>query len=231
MSDEAARQKASKKLAEPRCKGRYLHRAMTEELRECRERGDGGRAPQMRQEVLAEHLLIAVQTGSTTVSPFLHFSWKFEEPRQWWCKGRSLRGESNNLLCRVDIQALSECKDLFPGLGNLSYVDLSTQRAAQKHIAPYVSYPQVHDRLHVVWHAHGVSEVLVGWRGMVPMALFEVIDCHTGNFVWMLDALVPSNITQARRILLCIVCVLFWSSGVCSCCLIVFLFSEVAQFS
>jgi hypothetical protein len=198
VSDEAARQKASKKLAEPRCKGRYLYRAMTEELRECRERGDGGRAPQMRQEVLAEHLLIAVQPGSTTPSPFLHFSWKFEEARQWWCKGRSLRGEQRNLLCRVDIEGLSQAPNLEHQLENLSYVDLSSQKAAQQYIAPYVSVSQVQDRLSALSHAHAVLVVLVAWRGQIPMALFQVIDCDTGEFVRMLDASVPWSNTQAR---------------------------------
>jgi hypothetical protein len=179
---------------------------MTEDLLECREIS-GGRAPLLRKEVLAEHLLLAVQTGSTTQSPFLHFSWKFEEARQWWCKGRSLRGEQKNLLCRVDIQALSQAPDLEFPLDNLSYVDLSTQKAAQKHIAPYVSFPQVQARLHAVDHAHAVFEVLVAWRGLVPMAPCQVIDCDTGEFVWMLDASVPRIVTILKHA--CVSCVLF----------------------
>jgi hypothetical protein len=197
VSDGAARQKASKKSSEPNWKGRYLYRAMTKDLRECLEFGDRVRIPWVRKDTLAEQVLIAVQTGSTTPSPFVHFSWKFEEARLWWRKGRSLQKESGNLLCRVPIEALSQAPNLENALDTLSYVDLSTPQAAQPYIAPYVSFSTVQDLLCALNLAHGVKEVLVAWRGHIPMALFEVIDCDTGEFVRMLDSTVPCTISQA----------------------------------
>ena len=37
----------------------------------------------------------------------------------------------------------------------------------------------------------------MAWRGHIPMALFEVIDCDTGEFVRMLDSTVPCAISEA----------------------------------
>jgi len=158
-------------------------------------------------------VLSAAETGSKTPSPSLHFSWKFEEARHWWCKGRSLRGEVGNLMCRVDTTALSQAAGLHSPLDILSYVDLSTHKAAQAYIAPYASADGVQQRLSAVAHANAVFKVLLAWRGTVPKALFEVIDCDTGEFVRMLDDSVPWNNTQSCICLFCIVCIVAWSQG------------------
>ena len=77
LSAAAVREKA--KGLEPSSKGRYLYRAMTEDLSEFVARCAS--PPWWRGEVLAEGALRAVEVGSTHTSAFVHFSWKFEEAR------------------------------------------------------------------------------------------------------------------------------------------------------
>ena len=78
VSATAARAKATKGF-EPRWKGRYLYRAMTEDLSEFVDAG--GSPPWWRGERLAVAALKAIETGSSVRSPFVPFSWKFEEAR------------------------------------------------------------------------------------------------------------------------------------------------------
>ena len=150
----------------------------------------------LRGEQLAVAVLKAVETGSKTPSPFVHFSWKFEEARHWWVKGRSYRNVQDNIICRVDVQALSQASDLSATLDLLSYVDLSTQRSSQPYIAPHVGADAVQDRLSVLGHAHKVAEVLVAWRGHLPKALFEVVHEDTGEFLRPLDETVPGDVVH-----------------------------------
>ena len=196
VSADAARAKATKGF-EPRWKGRYLYRAMTEDLREFVD--VGGSPPWVRGATLAKEGLKAVQIGSSVVSPFVHFSWRFEEARHWYIKGKR-RGEVNNIMCRVDSQALSQAPDLASALSNLSYVDLSTQKSCQPYIGPWVGNGEVQDRLEAIGHAQKVAEVLVAWRGQIPRRIFEVIDADSGEFLRNLDESVQWISNEMRTI-------------------------------
>ena len=187
VSKDGARARA-KQGSEPPWKGRYLYRAMTNNLSEFA--GADLRLSQCSGERLAVGILQAIETGSRrgSPSPFLHFSWKHVEARHWWVKGDTLRGEVGSLMCRVDSLALSQAVDLRRPLEALTFIDMSTQKSAQAYISEYTGVDAVQERLSQVAHANKVAEVLVAWRGALPMSLFEVIDPNSGEFVRMLDA-------------------------------------------
>ena len=170
---------------------------MTEDLREFG--NHVGSPPWWRGAQLATAALKSIETGSTVVSPFVHMSWRFEEARHWFIKGKK-RGETRNIMCRVDSQALSQALDLSQPLENLFYIDLSTAKSAQPYIAPHIGCGDVQDRIGSVGHANKVCEVLVAWRGRLPRAIFEVIDPDSGEFLRNLDESVQRMSNEIRTI-------------------------------
>ena len=172
--------------------GKYLYRAMTPGLVEF----DAQPASKEGMEgvQLAHLVLDAVATGSKRVSKFVHFSRKFIEARLWHVLGSESRGETDTIMCRVPISALSQVHDLSRPLRHLEYVDLSNLRVSMPLLSPYQKADRtmlIEPLMGVLSHAAKVSEVLVAWRGSMPRELFEVIHADTGEFFCMLDQTVP----------------------------------------
>ena len=133
------------------------------------------------------NVLDAVATGSKTPSAYLHFSKDFWEARKWHAKGRSMRKETSNIMCRVPLSALSHATNLDMPLQTGHVVDLSSMEAQRPYFAAWSQEPDVQPLLMHLGHAAKVREVLVVWRGELSKSLFQVIDATTGEFLHMLD--------------------------------------------
>ena len=192
VSEQAARKEARKEQA-PLWRGEYLYRAMTVGLKEL----EPARAPWMRRERLAEEILRSVQEGSDPKkpSPFLHFTWSHTQARHWKMRGIQNRGESDTIMCRVPVAALSQVTTLDEPLQAGAFIDLSTSASSQELLAQYSSYSAVQDRLSCITHAHHVKEALVTWRGDFPRHLLEVVHPDSEEFLRMLDPKVPISST------------------------------------
>ena len=72
---------------------------------------------------------------------FFHSSLKFELARQWWSRGRHERHEMNNVISRVDREAVSALSQGRPvslgqGLPSGDVLDMSNQPSALKLLGP-----------------------------------------------------------------------------------------------
>ena len=185
---------ASSQVAPGSVASKYLYRAMREDSSEF----SHVPPPTATGPALAKIALRAIKEGSTERSPFLHFSSDFLLARKWFTKGKTLRQETQNYMCRVDITALetfrlsaklaASSQDFDQGLFPGQIVDLSTEKAAKPYFSKYArDDDSLTPLLTSLGHAHNVKEVLVAWRGEIPKRLFEVIDDTSGKFVRNLD--------------------------------------------
>jgi hypothetical protein len=62
-----------------------------------------------------------------------------------------------------------------------SIIDLSDAKAARKSLGRWVSADVVTERVHELGIAHAQREVLVAFRGRLPVSLFQVVDPDTGH--------------------------------------------------
>ena len=170
-------------------KGKYFYRAMTQGLAEFDVQPASSQAVEGLP--LAYLVLDAVATGSTRVSEFVHFSRDFMEARKWHAKGQANRHETDTLMCRVSIEALSQVHDFRRGLRNLEYLDLSSEQSWRPLFSEWAGDIMLQPLLQHLGHAEKVKEVLVAWRGSMPKALFEVVDSTTAEYIGMLDSTVP----------------------------------------
>ena len=183
--------------------GKYLYRAMTKGLKEFDAR-PAWKYVNAQGRDLALLVLDCVSNGSKWESPFLHFSRSYLEARKWHCMGENFRDETGTIMCRVRIEALSQAvPDLYRPVQPLEYVDLSSQRISQPLITPHHLAEKfggpIQQLLPALSHAHTVKEVLVAWRGSLPMSMFEVIHGSTGEFIRMLDESVPLSASSHWR--------------------------------
>ena len=172
---------------------KYFYRAMTADLVEFDARVPASSQAKHGMQ-LAHSVLEAISKGSHFVSPFLHFSRKFMQAQQWKRWGESFRGEEDTLMCRIPKSALSQVHNLDNPLRIGEFLDMSDQSTSTPLIAPYHladKTDRIERLLGAVGHGHTVKEVLVAWRGSVPRSLFQVVHGGTGEFIRMLDPMVP----------------------------------------
>jgi hypothetical protein len=136
---------------------------------------------------LVQAIFEAVDKGSTFRSPFLHFSKDFVQARNWYMRGKMARGEGDGYICRVSIadlvafgltQSPASSQDVQARVGTI--IDVSTPKAAQQFLGLWQNSDFVHDRVVQLGIAHRQQEVLVGFRGRLPVSLFEVVSSDTG---------------------------------------------------
>jgi hypothetical protein len=164
--------------------GSFLYRAM---------RADGtdlqvlDSPMQMSGFPLVKAMFDAVDRGSTFRSPFLHFSKDFVQARHWYMRGKMARNEGDGYICRVSIADLVQfgltqppapSQDVQARPGTI--IDLSTPKAAQQFLGLWQNSDFVHDRVVQLGIAHRQQEVLVAFRGRLPVSLFEVVSSDTG---------------------------------------------------
>ena len=133
MSNSAASAPSGSSVAASQgLESQFLYRAMTVNLTEFEPRDP----PTEKGLDLAVLALDAVATGSSTTSPFMHFSTHFCEARKWQIRGMGPpRNERGTLMCRVSKDKLQEVAasqgvegppDLARGLVAGEMLDLST---------------------------------------------------------------------------------------------------------
>jgi hypothetical protein len=136
---------------------------------------------------LVRAIFDSVDKGSSFRSPFLHFSKDFVQARHWFMRGRQSRREVDGYICRVSIADLVEfgrsqppasSQDVVATPGTI--IDVSNPKAAQKFLGLWQKSDFVMDRIHQLGIAHGQQEVLVAFRGRLPVSLFEVVSSDTG---------------------------------------------------
>ena len=134
-------------------------------------------------------VLRAVDCGSSEASPFVHFSTKIEGASRWHKLAEQARNEipEKQLLVELDLwewTQLGELEGIAP-LGPDSIIDLSTKAAQADFLNSFPDwsgrekgrYEEVLRQYpHALKKALDSSEVLVKWRGMVPIGCMHVID-------------------------------------------------------
>ena len=167
-----------------RDKGSFLYRAMRPDGSDLQAEGS---PMQMTGLPLVSAIFESVATGSSFRSPFLHFSKDFVQARHWFMRGQRSRGEVDGYICRVSIADLvqfgrsqlpASSQDVVAKPGTI--IDVSNPKAVQKILGLWQKSDFVMDRIHQLGIAHGQQEVLVAFRGRLPVSLFEVVSSDTG---------------------------------------------------
>ena len=172
-------------------KGIYLYRAMLSD-------GSDLKSPPreyfwrdgLRDGRLVDAIIQSVKDGSKFRSPFLHFSRDFVEARNWLMRGRTARGERNGYMVRVNIKELEKFaaassqevkKDDFVAT-NGKLIDLSNGTAIGKTFGKkWRLSDKVQESVEHLIIATRHQEVLVPFRGALPLEVFEWIDENTGR--------------------------------------------------
>jgi hypothetical protein len=168
-----------------RDKGSFLYRAMRPDGSDLQAEGS---PTQMTGLPLVSAIFESVATGSSFRSPFLHFSKDFVQARHWFMRGRSLRGEAHGYICRVSIAELVEFGRSQPPASSQdvvatpgSIIDVSESKLFRTFLGRWQNHDVVTERVHELGIAHAQREVLVAFRGRLPVSLFQVVDPDTGH--------------------------------------------------
>ena len=142
---------------------------------------------EMRVEVLN-----AVAFGSQPRfrSPFLHTSLSLQNARSWMVLGRENRGEDpkQQMMAKIDLWAWYQAG----GLTEDMVIDLSAQpRQAAFFGKPPGEFGEwFEDNFHHIRKAGVAKEILIKWRGAVPIQYFEIVDdCNSSHIGWLKDML------------------------------------------
>ena len=144
------------------------------------------------------HVLQAVAMGSNEPSPFLHFTKCFHRAKDWHLLARSGRKElaCEQCIVRLDMTRFREyCEKRGKNIQDEA-IDLSDEAAQKKFftLAPE-EYAKHAPHLCTVsnWNylkkAARDEEVLVKWRGTLPLDLLEVVDSETGRPIEKMDVI------------------------------------------
>ena len=144
------------------------------------------------------HVLQALAMGSHKPSPFLHFSKSLEIAKGWHALARSGRQEvaCQQCIVRLDLEKfLAECNRKGKSIADEA-IDLSDEAAQKKFftLAP-TEYAKHSPHLCTSSNWRYLSkaaydeEVLVKWRGTLPLDLLEVVDSETGRPIEKMDVI------------------------------------------
>ena len=170
---------------------RWVYRAMRPDLEDVR-------MPKATREVMSLcpdahelrcHVLQALAMGSHKPSPFLHFSKSFEIAKAWHALARAGRQEvaREQYIVRLDMQKfVDECGKKGKSIKDF-FIDLS-DKAAQKEFftlrpeeyAKHATHLSTLFNWNLLSKAEKDAEVLVKWRGTLPLTLLEVVHSETG---------------------------------------------------
>ena len=131
----------------------------------------------------------AVVEGSHMTSPFLHGSTSIDGARKYRAMGESVRNEKDHVFVRIDLNRLIETKELSAS----DVIDMSDHHAIKK----FFTKPLDEYGTYVVEnfsHAHKLAtsskEILIKWRGSIPLEAFEVVNEYNGSPKgWLMDLL------------------------------------------
>ena len=135
------------------------------------------------------HVLQALAMGSHKPSPFLHFSKSFEIAKAWHALAREGRQEvaREQYIVRLDMQKfVDKCRKKGKSIKDF-FIDLS-DKAAQKEFftlrpeeyAKHATHLSTLFNWNLLSKAEKDAEVLVKWRGTLPLTLLEVVHSETG---------------------------------------------------
>ena len=152
---------------------------------------------------MRELALRAVEHGSTERSPFLHASWRKDQAHRWHLLAQQ-RGESqaHQILVQIDIwgwykYCLSSNDEL---LHKECIIDLSSDKAQHKFFDKIENPIDMTSHGGALQQAKVSSEVLLKWRGAVPMHFFTVLDPTSGLALGPLLGLMHTCQHRSRQV-------------------------------
>ena len=129
-----------------------------------------------------KHVLRAVLKGSKERSPFLHTSTSVASTNSWHCLARQDRHEQQSVMCKIDIWG-AYCAGV---LKEEMVIDLSDRNAWLRFMlanpgrlddfSPNCDWTVPFDR------ATKAREVLLMWRGEIPLEFFQIIDNYDARY-------------------------------------------------
>ena len=171
-------------------KGHFLYRAMMADDSDICSR-HAASSQELSGLDFVDAIIRAIEKGSRESSPFLHFSWSFMEARNWHMRGKMKRGEQNGWIARISVSRLGEFADRSRAassqerreepcgvLGEI--LDVSTVSAQQGCFGILSTDSRVTSRASALNIASNQKEVLVPWRGCLPIELFERVNSDNG---------------------------------------------------
>ena len=154
---------------------RYLYRAMRKDGLDLRRADHAAMSiTDPDSDVLRHHVARAVVLGSQYRSPFLHTSVSFHGAHRFKTLGNSRRGEEDTIMVRLDLVKLY----LLEALSQYTLIDLSNDVARKdffvKGMDGYGEFVR-ENFTQMIKFAEQSKEVLVKWRGEIPIDALEVL--------------------------------------------------------
>ena len=130
----------------------------------------------------AWHVLNAVQHGSNHRTPFWHASVSISAAQRWRAmadSGSQPSGSGNSVAIRIDIWEWFQAGTM-PDHALIDLTSPAAQRGFFKKSFEDYSYNQG-NALQAMRYAHQAKEVLLKWRGLVPLEYCEIVDEYNGE--------------------------------------------------
>ena len=135
---------------------------------------------------------VAVVHGSNERSPFFHTSKSMNKSRKYAKMGEINRGEQKQMFCKIDIFKML-CDGVLKA-GDV--IDLSNHKALTKFFnkrpEQYGTWFEANFQQCCKW-ATEAEEVVIKWRGCIPLQYFSVVDDITGQDHGPLPNSIPPN--------------------------------------
>ena len=168
----------------------HLFRSMRPDLDDLVLKEHSARKLASDSDEMRVQVLRSVASGSEHRSPFLHASLSLTSAHTWMMLGRSNREEDpqRQLMARIDIWSWYQSGEMAAD----QIIDLSNMVSCHRFFtkAPDDYGEWFADNFSEIRRAYSSKEVLLKWRGSVPLQYIDVVEEYNGSFLAKLSDLV-----------------------------------------